>query len=135
MSVTEDLEGVRAIAAGKVPFDLNEDILSAIAHGLAYDADPTYWAQDIGARRKIALTEEGLTVAQSHGWLITCECRGCDLETATESLSAERQAHQRPPYARFCSGCYSSGSHYSFYGDQCGLHFKASKRAKERVDL
>jgi hypothetical protein len=124
---SEAEQGVREAVEGtwgRYGFTL--EVTQAIVEGLLTDADPTWWAQDIGASTKVSFTEAGRALARERGWFVACKCPPCDREVGTVGRDLR--------YKGWCSGCHSSGSQYAFYPDdtgalvECGSHFKSRTR-------
>lgn len=107
----EALEGIRIITAGEMTGGLGpfrEPVKAAIEAGLAYDADPNYWASDMLIGRSAALTEEGLRVAHEGGFLTACACgEACKRET-------------NPTVSAYCHSCRVRGNREGWINaEQC----------------
>lgn len=98
-------EGVRKIVARErlaTARGFLDDVRSAIDAGLAYDADPTYWASDDPTKgRTVALTVTGVELAVAQGWV--CQCKGCRALT-TQGV---------------CRNCLASARTYGVLGGCC----------------
>lgn len=118
VATATEAEGVRMAVEGTWGrYGFKPEVVAAIEGGLLTDADPTWWAQDIGASTKVAFTEAGRALAFGAGWMARCKCPSCRRDVGTIGMDLR--------WRGWCSGCYSSGSQFSFYDDECGFHYKS----------
>lgn len=146
-SISPDaVEGVRMIAnrqpVGSLAF--SGAVKAAIDAGLAYDADPTYWASDMNIGRTAALTETGRGIALAHRFIDTCACEPCLREAPTDVSAycnfCRGQGKQQGYVGRDCYGCYLKlhpevAAERTQRLDACKPHSRRSDRSEWNANL